>query len=56
MNGYKLLVKVEELATIIEKLRQVVQELDERITVIETRKVGRPPRKAEECSNIPTMS
>ena len=49
MNGYKLLVKLEETAKMLENLREQVQDLNARIIVLETRKVGRPPRKAEEC-------
>lgn len=55
MNGYKILVKLEETAKMVQELQDKVKSLEAKLIAIETRKVGRPPRKAEEC-NIPTMS
>lgn len=47
MNGYKILVKLEETAKMVEILQNKVESLEARLLAIETRKVGRPPRKAE---------
>jgi hypothetical protein len=45
MNGYKLLVKIEELTKLAANLADIVKSLDNRVTAIEARKVGRPPKK-----------
>ena len=47
MNGYKILVKLEETAKLVQELQDKVKDIEARLVTIETRKVGRPPRKAE---------
>jgi len=56
MNGYKILVKLEETAKLVQELADKVKSLEQRLVTIETRKVGRPPRKAEECNTVMTNS
>jgi hypothetical protein len=45
VNGYKLLVKIEELTKLAANMADIVKSLDARLTVLEARKVGRPPKK-----------